>query len=502
MIKQTAIMATVLASLSLCLTLTAAAKDVPPQLPRPDNSKAPDTTKPIKVFVLAGQSNMLEMGVIEGRSGGVHQDFYPNAKPVDGEKKKFVNFSVYKGAYSSEADYDRIKPELTGNIEIGDPRLRRVKRRRYKIPMAPFPDLSQKAGYTTVLRGYVSIARAGKYEFRPGANDSAYNVTTVDGKEVYRLDPGQTEPKLTFVELQPGKRYALRTVYFKKPGHPFRIHLTNMPGALSTIAVEDPSYAFLTDANGGWVTRDDVFFHDVHPLTRGKDAKPLCLQIPTKPGGRGIGVELAFGHVMGTVFDEPVLLIRSACGNRGLWSGFRSPSRGGWEKDDAGKYKWTGSEYRNITVGVADTLKDIAKLLPGYKGQGCEIAGFVWFQGHKDTGAEAPAKEYEENLVALIKDIRKDLGKPKLPVMIATVGFGGQEMAGNTLVVHKAQMAVGDPKKHPEFAGTVRTIDTRAFWRGVEVSPGGQGYHYNRNAETYMMVGDALARGMAELLKK
>jgi len=43
---------------------------------------------------------------------------------------------------------------------------------------------------------------------------------------------------------------------------------------------------------------------------------------------------------------------------------------------------------------------------------------------------------------------------------------------------------------------------TRDFWRSAEESPGNQGYHCNRNAETYMLVGDALGRGMIKLLEK
>jgi len=63
-----------------------------------------------------------------------------------------------------------------------------------------------------------------------------------------------------------------------------------------------------------------------------------------------------------------------------------------------------------------------------------------------------------------------------------------------------AQLAVGDPKKHPEFAGTVASVDTRDFWREIDESPTNQDYHYNRNAETYMLVGDALGRAMVGLL--
>jgi alpha-galactosidase len=124
----------------------------------------------------------------------------------------------------------------------------------------------------------------------------------------------------------------------------------------------------------------------------------------------------------------------------------------------------------------------------------------VWFQGHKDTGKNEWAREYEQNLVHLISDVRAAFETPELPVVIATVGFGGHEMNDNTKTVWQAQMAVSDPSRHPKLAKTVRTIDTRDFWRAADVSPRGQGYHYNRNAETYMLIGEALARGMLELL--
>jgi hypothetical protein len=62
-------------------------------------------------------------------------------------------------------------------------------------------------------------------------------------------------------------------------------------------------------------------------------------------------------------------------------------------------------------------------------------------------------------------------------------------------------MAVSDPVKHPEFDGNVMTMDTRDYWREVGESPANQGYHYNRNAETFMLVGDAMGRAMVKLLK-
>jgi hypothetical protein len=45
--------------------LGASANPVPVQLPKPDN-KPVDTKKPVKVYILAGQSNMVGMGDISG----------------------------------------------------------------------------------------------------------------------------------------------------------------------------------------------------------------------------------------------------------------------------------------------------------------------------------------------------------------------------------------------------------------------------------------------------
>ena len=50
--------------------------------------------------------------------------------------------------------------------------------------------------------------------------------------------------------------------------------------------------------------------------------------------------------------------------------------------------------------------------------------------------------------------------------------------------------------------GSVTAVDTRDLWREADVSPKNQGYHYNRNAETYMETGLRLGWAMAELLEK
>ena len=65
-----------------------------------------------------------------------------------------------------------------------------------------------------------------------------------------------------------------------------------------------------------------------------------------------------------------------------------------------------------------------------------------------------------------------------------------------------AQLAIAEAKKYPQFVGNVKAVDSRDLWREANVSPKNQGYHYNRNAETYMEVGTAMGKAMVELLKQ
>ena len=167
------------------------------------------------------------------------------------------------------------------------------------------------------------------------------------------------------------------------------------------------------------------------------------------------------------------------------------------------------STYWNVysVFNVVDILDNWATEYPQWAQQGFEIAGFVFWQGNKDLYGEPNASRYEINLVNFIHKVREYYanrypGKcsTNTPFVLAT-GCGDPQTNGYGLVVANAQLAVsGETGKYPEFAGNVKTMDTRAYWRGVSESPANQGYHYNRNAETFLLNGDALARGMIELL--
>ncbi|MFO8014627.1 MAG: sialate O-acetylesterase [Phycisphaerae bacterium] len=438
------------------VALDAAAEVVPDVLPDPDTTP-PATDKPVKVYILAGQSNMVGMGDISGAR------------------------NTYTGVF-----FTSNPAAPTGPMDI-------YRVGKYKIaPLAVYRTDGTPA-VKPIARGQVEVPETGVYEVHCGSGERSCNVMELDGKQVYRRVAGG-KPAKQDVTLQAGRRYAFTVSGFQGQPPRFWMQKTDLlgHGDLEAVAKREGKFPWLVDNEGNWTVRHDVYFQEARLAKDGRGS-PLSV---TSNNGKSIGPELGFGHVMGTYHDAQVLLIKTAQGNRSLGFDFRPPSSGRTDLDS----KWESLEYKLMIKGVRETLDKIDKVVPGYRGQGYEIAGFVWWQGHKDSGTAQSIAEYEQNLVNLIDDVRKEFNVPKMPAVVATVGFGGRNMDETFLGILKAQMAVGDPAKHPEFAGTVASVDTRDFWREVDESPRAQGYHYNRNAETYMRVGDALGRAMVRLL--
>lgn len=305
-------------------------------------------------------------------------------------------------------------------------------------------------------------------------------------------------------------------------------------GTLTTLVRKEKRYPFLVDDAGQWTVRKDVQYYDA----RVKKGGPLT----ATSNGRSIGPEVGFGFVMGQLLDEPVLVLKSCIGNRSLAWDLLPPGserytaevteRGGqkvtkvfagykdkpdswvaeagkgiatepppWLDTKTGKpIEWyAGKQYDDDMANAKAALTNLSKIYPGYSGQGYEIAGFVFWQGHKDQNAVHAAR-YEQNLARLIPSLRKDYNAPNAKFVLAT-GCGNPGRASFGLQIAEAQLAIGNAQKHPELAGNVQAVDVRDLWREVNVSPKNQGHHYNRNAETYMETGLRLGWAMAELLE-
>ena len=249
-------------------------------------------------------------------------------------------------------------------------------------------------------------------------------------------------------------------------------------------------YAHLKDKEGNWVTRDDAFirFRNKQGVMAGGVSIGFTGYGSDK-SRHHIGPELQIGHVLGDAHKEPILLIKTAWGGKSLYKDFRPPSAGG----EVGEY------YKKMLAEVKEALEAVDEEFPSLKGRNPEWAGFLWQQGWNDMFNKDALTEYEQNLVHLVKDLRKELKSPKLPVVIGELGNGGPKAGANMLAIRAAQKAAAERKS---FKGTVKFVSTTAFARPKEESPNmGHGHHWFGNAESYFLIGDALGKGMLKLLE-
>jgi len=451
---------------------------------------------PVKVYILSGQSNMVGIGQVDG--GGTRW----------GDEFSDMVLSIYAGTPDAATDYDKMEAVKT-------------------VPIEKFVDnVKYPEGDIFVLRGQIQVATTGVYEFRPGWAASKECIMTIGDKEVYRKEPGG-KPNFVPIKLEAGQKQPFKITYLNNQASGIGwIARLDIPGTLKSVVNYDGKFKYLVDDKGDFVARDDVYYKGVVTDT-------VSGWLGVIDGN--IGPELGFGHMVGNFHDEPVLILKTSQGNRSLNWDFLPPGSKSFEHtDEEGKtwvyagYKqspdrwekgtepqpidwYAGKQYDDCFNAAKEVLANFDTQFPHWKGRGYEIAGFGWWQGHKDGGEQGTgsaglaATKYEENLVHLINTLREEFKAPNAPFVVATCGFGGGktwEPGSSADTIFNAQMNVGDPAKHPEFKGTVKSVDIRDFYRAPEISPRNQGFHYNGNAETYMLVGEAMGEAMVELEKK
>lgn len=435
---------------------------------------------PVKVFILSGQSNMVGAGKVDG--GGKRW----------GDEMIDPVVSVYDGSYDPKADYDALKPSKTLKLEsFGGTK------------PTPYP-----GGGVQVTRGFVQLKETGMYEFRPGYGGSSNCLMEVDGKEVHRQEAGG-EAVRSEVKLEGGKKVPFKITYFtgKANGLGWTARL-DVPGSLKTLVKFDGKYPYLMNDKGQWTARDDVYYRGVVTATGSRWMGVA--------GGR-IGPELGFGHSVGEAIDEPVLVLKTSQGNRSLGWDFLPPgskqheydgkiyagykeSPLSWDKgSEPEPINWyAGKQYDECFKAAHEVLDNFDEQFPHWKGRGYEIAGFAWWQGDKDRYNLAHAKKYEENLVHLIKTLRREFKAPKAKFVVATLGQTAKDSADvNEKLILDAQLAVdGAAGKYPDFKWNVGTVFTHPLSQG-----GASNSHYNGNAQTYMDVGLAMGETMVRLLQ-
>ena len=191
------------------------------------------------------------------------------------------------------------------------------------------------------------------------------------------------------------------------------------------------------------------------------------------------------------------MILKTAWGGRSLHTDFRPPSAGAFRFNETQlerfrrqdkdleairreKGKATGRSYREMIRFVRKTLADLKEVYPDYDPQsGYDLAGLVWFQGWNDMvdravypnrGEPGGYDAYSGLLAHFIRDVRRDLSVPALPVVIGVMGVGGpvelylpdqQRYAG----IHQHfRDAMAAPSTLAEFEDSVVAVRTERFW--------------------------------------
>lgn len=467
----------------------------------PDAGTDPASDAKAKVYILLGQSNMVGFGQVSSSSNGTRvTELY--VSDADGAEPG-MELSIYAGAHDPSVDYETQDPIVTTTVRINDEGDDR------------WPSIDEP--HTGFARGYfVAPETNEEVALDWGYGSSSYASVLLDGREVYRRDVGEPVSVQVPFETVQGQSYLLEVTYFTHASPGAWRKTIGLPGTLEALVKQEGQYPHLIDAQGNWVVRDDVWYTGVITATR--DGK-LTVDMGADQGL--IGPELQFGHVMGDFHDEKVLLLKASQGNRSLgwdllppgserftvdghtYAGYQDPDDAWPENEEPTPVDgwYAGKQYDEFVREIQTVLDECPTRYADFAPAGCEVAGFAFFQGHKDTLNAVHAARYEVNLANFIRAMRAEFGAvdEPTPFVVATIGF--QPMQGDILAVAEAQLAVsGDRDTHPDFSGNVLTVDTRDFWRDREVSPMNQGFHYNRNAETFVLVGEALGQAMVELL--
>ena len=309
------------------------------------------------------------------------------------------------------------------------------------------------------------------------------------------------------------------------------IHDPNKDGTLECAVFQKQLYRYLIDEEGRWVTSDNV--RNVRVMDGGNDETNMKVfhnEFMTIRGDT-IGPEIGIGHVLEASLmtkmckkdkeqqpaaKPPIMLLKSCIGNRSLgwdllppgsprydykdktFAGYgESPEY--WDKGTNPKpIDWYAGKQYDSDVEHCRTVLNKSNLDKFYPGATrYEVKGFFWWQGDKDRYQEAHGVMYETNLVRLIRQLKADFGVPNAKFVLATLGQSEIDtVQGNDKRIFDAMMAVdGNSGKYPDFVGNVATVYSHPLSKG-----GASNAHYNRNAETYMNVGQAMGQAMAELV--
>jgi hypothetical protein len=258
-----------------------------------------------------------------------------------------------------------------------------------------------------------------------------------------------------------------------------------------------------------------------------------------------MGPEYGFGITFEQLVDGPVLLVKCSWGGTSVMSNWRPPSlsntetpiekatrqtankaaaeaakKAGIEFKPKQPQSGTGACWKRTMAHIRKVLADPGKYHPDYDPKaGYELVGLVWFQGWNDMGNKA----YGEQLVTFVKDFRKEMKQPDLPVVCGLLGhnawkhttFNGDVNSGMLYAARDAKLKgtvdiVNTVKYFPIELGFRNSVQAAcgkdsAEYKKIEQvikrASSNFGFHYYGSAKFFLLAGDAMARSLANLVK-
>ena len=278
--------------------------------------------------------------------------------------------------------------------------------------------------------------------------------------------------------------------------------------------------AYLAKVTSSCVVSDRVYINSIAD----GNVKSGKLGVGYGGGKNKLGPEYGFGLSIAEKIKGPILLIKTSWGGKSINYDFRPPSVGEYQLDEKQKSggkaeqikKNASLNYRLMNESIRKVLGNLKENHPDYDSDaGHEIAGFVWFQGFNDQFSPDFRNNYKDNMIAFIKDIRKEYKVPNMPFVIGILGTGvtAEKVGENQVSIGQREAA-----KAPEFKGNVMSVESykdyslfsnevyqrgwaKNFHQWVTVGSD-RPYHYLGSGGFFVRLGDSFASAMGEMIAK
>ena len=174
-----------------------------------------------------------------------------------------------------------------------------------------------------------------------------------------------------------------------------------------------------------------------------------------------------------------------------------------------------GLNYRMMNEAIQDVLANLKDNHPEYDAEvGYEIAGFVWFQGYNDQFSPEFRGNYKNNMMTFIKDIRKEYKTPNMPFVIGVLGTGmtaekvgenevslAQRAAAKAMGTKNGVASVESYKDYSLYSNEVFQKGWPQHYHEWDTVGSDRPYHYLGSGAFFVRLGDSFADSMHDLMK-